>query len=334
MDSNITRIINKALDGNLLTREEIVDLYSVDYLSPEAFAIEQAGRHLTAELCDGEAEIHAHIGLDATPCPNDCKFCSFAASAKVFRGRNEFSEEQVLADTRDFKEAGVNALYLVTTETYDKEKYLHMMRLVKDEVGDQIPLVANIPDFDLDYALELKAIGVAGVYHVVRFGEGVVTKIPVERRLRTFKAVKDAGLVLGNCIDPIGPEHTPDEIADLIMLAREWEVGFSGAMRRNTIPNTAFSKYGNISYGRLAVYVGACALATGVGIPGNCTHEPSPLTVQAGANIIWAERGSSPRDVTAETTRGLSVDDCREIYRETEWKVHQGPSRFYSSSNV
>lgn len=330
MDKEISRIINKALDGNLITRDEIVKLFSVEYLSEEAFAIQQAGRRFTTELCEGEAEIHAHIGLDATPCPNDCKFCSFAASAKIFKGRNEFSEEVVLEETRKFKEAGINALYLVTTETYNREKFLNMARLVMNEVGDSIPLVANIPDFDYDYALELKKVGIKGVYHVVRFGEGVYTRCSVEQRLRTLKAVKDAGLALGNCIDPIGPEHTPDEIADLIMLAREWEVAFSGAMRRNTIPNTQFSKYGNISYGRLAVYVGACALSTGVAIPGNCTHEPSQLCAQAGANIIWAERGSSPRDVTVEATRGLDVEDCRSIYTETEWKVRTGASRFYS----
>lgn len=329
VSKEISKIINKALDGNLITRQEIVELYSVDYLSEDAFAIQLAGRRFTEALCEGEAEIHAHIGLDATPCPNDCKFCSFAASAKIFRGRNEFTEEQVLAAAKDFHDDGVNAVYLVTTETYNREKFLHMAGLVKAELGEDVPLVANIPDFDYDYALELKKVGIEGVYHVVRFGEGVETKIPVERRLRTFKAVKDAGLVLGNCIDPIGPEHTPDQIADLIMLAREWEVGFSGAMRRNTIPNTPYSKYGNISYGRLATYVGACALSTGSAIPGNCTHEPSQLCAQAGANIIWAERGSSPRDVTTETTRGLSTEDCRSIYRETEWKVHEGPSRFY-----
>ena len=330
MYNEIVRIVNKALDGTTITREEVIKLFSVDYLSEEYFAILRAGRQFTAQLCDGEAEIHAHIGLDATPCPNDCKFCSFAASAKIFHGRNEFSEEQVLANARDFKNEVVNAIYLVTTETYDQEKFLHMARLVLDELDGAIPLIANVPDFDYDFAKEMKDIGIKGVYHVVRFGEGVVTRIPVERRLKTLQAAKDAGLVLGNCIDPIGPEHTPEEIADLIMLAREWEVGFSGAMRRNTIPNTMFAKYGNISYGRLAGYVAACALSTGTAIPGNCTHEPSQLCVQAGANIIWAERGSSPRDVTAETTRGLSVEDCRAIYRDTEWKVRESGSRYFS----
>ncbi len=329
VDSHISHIINRALDGALITRDEVVDLLSVEHGTIEAAAIQIAGRRLTEELCDGEAEIHGHIGLDATPCPNDCKFCSFAASARIFRGRNEFTTEEVVANARDFAQAGINAIYLVTTETYDKEKFLEMGAAVKREIGD-ISLVANVPDFDYDYAVELKKTGFTGCYHVIRFGEGVYTRCSVENRHKTMRAAKEAGLALGNCIDPIGPEHTPDEIADLVMIAREYEVAFSGAMRRNTIPNSVFSEYGNIPYTRLADYVGAVALATGTGIPGNCTHEPSPLTVQGGANIIWAERGSSPRDVSMENTRGLDVGQCRDIYKETEWPVHEGPSRFYS----
>lgn len=329
IDPDISRIINKALDGTLITRDEVIALFSVEHRSLEAAAIQLAGRRLTEDLCDAKAEIHAHIGLDATPCPNDCKFCSFAASARIFRGRNEFAEEDVVDKARDFRDAGVNAIYLVTTETYDKGKFLDMARAVKPVIGD-IPLVANVPDFDYDYACELKRVGFKGVYHVIRFGEGTLTRCSVERRHQTMRAAKEAGLALGNCIDPIGPEHTPAEIADLIMIARDYEVAFSGAMRRNTIPGSVFAQYGNIPYARLADYVGATALATGCGIRGNCTHEPSPLTVQAGANIIWAELGSSPRDVNVETQRSLSAQDCRDIYFETCWTVHDGPSRFYS----
>ena len=329
MDPHISHIINKAIDGTLITRSEVVDLLSVKHGTLEAAAIQLAGRRLTEELCDGKAEVHAHIGLDATPCPNDCKFCSFAASAGIFKGRNEFTVEEIVADARDIAEAGGNAIYLVATETYDREKFLEMGAAVKAVVGD-IPLVANAPDFDYDYAVELKRTGFAGCYHVIRFGEGVLTRCSVEARHNTMRAAKEAGLALGNCIDPIGPEHTPEEIADLIMIARDYEVAFSGAMRRNTLPNSIFAEYGNIPYTRLADYVGAVALATGTGIRGNCSQEPSPLTVQGGANIIWAECGTSPRDVNMETTRGLSVAQCLDIYKETEWAVHEGPSRFYS----
>lgn len=330
MDQSIIRIIDKARGGALLDRAEIIALLSVENLSPEAFAIQQAGRAFTSELNDGYAEIHSHIGLDASPCPCDCAFCSFAVSAGVFRRKTELPLERILDEARTFDAAGVNALYLVTTARYNQEQFLDVVAAVRGVLTRDIPIVANVADFDLAYARELKAAGVAGAYHVMRLGEGTYTRCDRDARIATIEAAKEAGLVVGNCIEPIGPEHTPDELADLILLARSLEVGFSGAMRRNTIPNTAFSKYGNISYGRLATYAGAIALATGPSIRGNCTHEPSQLCAQAGANIIWAERGTSPRDVEAETLRGYSVEQCRDLYAECDWKVWDGPSRYYA----
>ena len=216
MDTEIIRIINKALDGGLLDKKEIMALLSVENLSPEAFAIQQAGRVFTSQLCGGEAEIHAHIGLDAAPCPNDCKFCSFAASNKIFRTHEVIPLEQVIAEAQAMEAAGANALYLVTTVHYGEEKFLETAEAVRAGLSTDVPLIANVPDFDEDYARELVRIGIAGVYHVVRLGEGVFTRCKVETRLKTMEAAKSAGLVLGNCIDPIGPEHTPEEMADLI----------------------------------------------------------------------------------------------------------------------
>lgn len=329
MDKEISRIVMKALDGGLLEKKEIMALFAVDTFSPEAFMIMQAGREFTSRLNDGKAEIHAHIGLDAAPCPSDCKFCSFAASNKIFKKHEIIPLDQVLAEAQALEEAGANAIYLVTTVHYGEENFLETAVKVRSVLKTNIPLVANVPDFDEAYARELARIGISGVYHVVRLGEGVYTRCKVEKRLQTMEAAKSAGLGLGNCIDPIGPEHTPEEIADLILLARRFEVVFSGAMRRNTVPGSIFEQYGNIPYGRLALYAGATALATGESIRGNCTHEPSQLTAFAGANIMWAERGTSPRDTETNTVRGLSVDQVREIYFDAAWDVLEGPSRFY-----
>ncbi len=330
VDRNITAIISKALEGQLLDRKEIIELLSVDQLSPEAFAIQQAGRAFTSALCEGEAEIHAHIGLDAAPCPMDCRFCSFAVSNSVFDEHVIYPMEKVLADAREFEEQGANALYLVTTVLYGRDRFLETVEQIKSVLKTDVPLVANIPDFDRGYARELAALGVKGVYHVIRLGEEKYTRCNIERRKETMRAAKEAGLALGNCIEPIGPEHSPEELADLIMLAREFEVAFSGAMRRNTVSGSVFEKFGNIPYSHLATYAGAIALATGEGIPGNCTHEPSQVCAQAGANIMWASRGTDPRDTQAETSRGYSIGQVRDMYFETAWNVRKGPSRFYA----
>lgn len=329
MDKEIVRIINKAFDGTLLTKSEIATLFAVKNLSPEAFAIEQAGRAYTAMLCDDTAEVHAHIGLDAAPCPMDCEFCSFAESNGVFTEKVVYPKENVIASALDFEAAGANALYLVTTLLYKKSDFLETAAEVRYALKTDIPLVANIPDFGSDYAKKLAEVGVTGIYHVIRLDEGVHTKGKLSTRIRTIEAALDAGLKVGNCIEPIGPEHAPEDVAELVITARDLGVSFSGAMRRVTVPGTYFEQFGDLPFGRLAIYAGAIALGTGSDIKGNCTHEPSQLCAQAGANIMWASCGTDPRDTQAETSRGYTVNQVKEMYFETDWKVLEGPSRFY-----
>ncbi len=330
MDTRIVKLINKALDGTLLTHAEIGELLSVKNLSPEAFAIWQAGRQMTSQLNDGYAEVHAHIGLDAAPCPMNCQYCSFAEVNGVFTEKVTYPIEKVIQDAQDLETSGANALYLVTTVLYGKRAFLETAAQVKAALKTDIPLVANIPDFGPDYARELADIGIGGVYHVIRLGEGTYTNCKPEMRIRTIESALEAGIPVGNCIEPIGPEHDPREIADLIICARDLGVSFSGAMRRTTVPGSVFEEFGDISYGRLATYAGVIALGTGMGVKGNCSHEPSQLCAQAGANIMWASRGTDPRDTTAETTRGYSVAQVQDIWWETDWKVWDGPSRYYA----
>ncbi len=330
MDLSIVKIINKALDGALLSHGEIVELLSVKNLSPEAFAIWQAGREFTSTLNDGYAEVHAHIGLDAAPCPMNCQYCSFAEVNGVFTEKVTYPLEKVIQDALDLEAAGANALYLVTTVLYGRRAFLDAAAQVKAALKTNIPLVANIPDFGPDYARELAEVGINGVYHVIRLGEGKFTSCKPEVRIKTIEAALEAGISVGNCIEPIGPEHSPQEIADLVIIARDLGVAFSGAMRRTTVPGSVFEEHGDISYGRLATYAGAIALGTGASVRGNCSHEPSQLCAQAGANIMWATRGTDPRDTAVESTRGLSVSQVKDIWWETDWKVWEGPSRYYS----
>ncbi len=124
MDLSIVKIINKALDGALLSHREIVELLSVKNLSPEAFAIWQAGREFTSTLNDGYAEVHAHIGLDAAPCPMNCQYCSFAEVNGVFTEKVTYPLEKVIQDALDLEAAGANALYLVTTVLYGRRAFL------------------------------------------------------------------------------------------------------------------------------------------------------------------------------------------------------------------
>lgn len=331
MDSKVSQIINKALDGGVLNESEGVELLRWDDLSDEAAAIRLAGRRFSDELLP-RAEIHGQIGLNTGLCPADCKFCSFAASNKVFPDPTEETLETVVDYVQVLEEAGANAIYLMTTARYDQERFLTYGRAAAGAIKRGTPLIANVGDFDLDYAKELKRAGFAGVYHVIRMGEGEFTRLPVQQRWDTIHAAQEAGLLLGSCVEPIGPEHALEEIVEKTIITREMGARFSGAMRRTPIPTSVLAQHGALSYARMATIVAAVSLITGTAIPGNCTHEPNQLAVFNGANLLWAEVGSNPRDTEGKTeeNRGWTVARCTELLEECDLKVLEGPSALFS----
>jgi biotin synthase len=93
------------------------------------------------------------------------------------------------------------------------------------------------------------------------------------------------------------------------------------------------AKFGIVSEARMAHILAVVRLALSCDTAGNCTHEPNVIGVAAGANLLWAEAGSNPRDteIKTENKRGMTVQDCIRVFKEGEWKVLKGPSRFYSN---
>jgi biotin synthase len=162
-------------------------------------------------------------------------------------------------------------------------------------------------------------------------GEGRDTRIDPQVRLDTVRAAREAGLLIGTCVEPIGPEHSIEEIAEKILIGREIDPCYSGAMRRINIPGSELERYGMISEYRLAFLVSVVRLAMGRDLIGNCTHVPNLFGAVAGANLFWAEVGANPRDTEAETSkgRGMDVKSCMEIFKEADFNILQGPSVIY-----
>jgi biotin synthase len=64
----------------------------------------------------------------------------------------------------------------------------------------------------------MQKAGIDGVYHVCRLGEGAYTKLDPKPRIATMENAKRAGLELLDCLEPIGPEHTANELVNLYLL--------------------------------------------------------------------------------------------------------------------
>lgn len=329
MNKNIRQSVDKAIDGGMLTASELKALFAVDYLSEESYLIQYAARKMSAEASRGKAEVHAQVGLNSGSCSKNCQFCSFAAINKVFVEPRVRPLEEIIADCLGFEADGANAIYLMATATYKFADFLHVGQEIKKTLKTEVPLIANVGDFDAEGAKDLQKSGFSGVYHAVRLGEGTVTHIDPEKRLQTIAFARKAGLGIGTCVEPVGPEHTLKELVEKTMLTREMHPAYSGAGRRVNIPGSPLAVHGTLNYGQMAHILAAVRLAVGYGVVGNCTHEPNKIGAMAGANLLWAEAGSNPRDTKENTVRGWSVKRTQEELKEAGWEILEGPSAMF-----
>lgn len=329
---DIHDMIGKRRDGGQFGRQELIDLLALPSDSPESYLVMAEANRISKELSGNRAEVHAQLALNLAPCPADCRFCSFARINGIFHEETRISPEQAVAYARQFEEDGANAVFVMTTAKYPIGLFLEMSREIRRHLRPETILIANVGDQTYESAKRMKDAGVSGVYHALRLREGVDSMLSPQKRKESIRNFQEAGLLVGTCVEPVGPEHTNEELADLILYTASIEPAYSGAARRIPIQGTAMAQLGTISELRMAQIVAITRLAMPRTVPGNCTHEPCTLGGLAGANLIWAEVGANPRDVREKTEdgRGETVERCRRIFAECGWETLEGPSRFYS----
>lgn len=320
LPDRLTDILHNALEGRGPTGEDCVYLLGFPELSLEAAAIGAVADQCSRRRFDNEAVLLGQIGIEVGPCPAACAFCAFGEGHTTFAAE-KMPEEEVLRRADDFTRDGdLYALFLMTTHEFDADWLLHIVRLVRAVIPPQVQIVVNIGDFDRALADALAAAGVNGAYHVLRLREGTDTEIAPEDRLRTVDAIKGAGLDWYYCCEPVGPEHTAEEIVEQIFVGVERGCFQHAAMRRVYVATSPLAPHGQITERRLAEVVAVVTLAN-LSNPqaGNiAVHEPNLLGLAAGANAVYAETGANPRDLEVDTTghRGLDVAACRKMFYE------------------
>lgn len=325
-DKNVLEIVEKAMEGNGLTPEETRDLYAVEPYTKEAAHIRWAGQELSMQATGGIAEIHAQIGLNATTCPKNCLFCSFARINDVRKGVYEVPKADVLEYAKRYVDQGANLLLMLTTASYKFDMLEDMVASVREAIPADMPLLVNTEDLSLERAKRLKAAGAQGAYHAVRMREGVDTTIPVEERMETFANLREAGLKLSTCVEPVGPEHTPDELTEATFRCIECDPKTSGVGRRISVPDTKLYDRGMLNDVEVAKMVAIYRLATGVDYQLNCSAGTS-MAASAGANLAWAEVGTNPRDTVERTEhggRGDNIVQLRKMFAGVGWTVRDG----------
>lgn len=316
----------------MLSKNELVYLLGLAPDSAETYMVMAESNRLSKELSGGEAEVHAQFAINLAPCPCDCLFCSFAKVNGVFSKATELTPEQAVTYARQFESDGANAVFMMSTARYPFERFIEVSQEVRKSLKPETTLIANVGDQSLKNSARLKTAGFSGVYHAVRLREGQDTTLSVEERKQSIHNFMEAGLEVGTCVEPVGPEHSNEELAEMIEFTASFNPSYSGAARRIPIPGTVMAKRGVISELRMAQIVAVTRLGMPRSVMGNCTHEPCTLGAIAGANLFWAEVGANPRDIEEKTEegRGETVCSCQSIFLESNWNVWSGPSRYYS----
>ncbi|MCB4791565.1 MAG: radical SAM protein [Elusimicrobia bacterium] len=328
---NIKDLLKKSSNKEGFTKEELAFMLSLPEDSLGSYAIMHEANRIAKALSGNKAEVHAQFALNISRCACNCQFCSFAASNEIFKEDSNIGVESAIKSAQLFESNGANAIFVMATADYPLAKYLEVSREVRKNLKSETVLIANVGDQTLKNAIKIKDCGYAGVYHALRLREGRDTNLSPEKRKESIRNFQEAGLIVGTCVEPIGPEHTDEELAEMILYTASIAPAYSGAARRITIPNSSLAKYGMISELRMAKIVAVTRLGIPRETAGNCTHEPCTLGALAGANLFWAETGANPRDIKEKTEngRGGTVEHCRKLFWETNWDVLTGPSVFY-----
>ncbi|MGI6216637.1 MAG: radical SAM protein [Coriobacteriales bacterium] len=328
LDNGIIELVDKGMAGEGLTEEETARLLEVNAYSAESAYIRWGAWMLARKASNGVAEVHAQIGMDASSCPKNCEFCSFAACNGLRPPKLEMPKDEVVEYAKAFAEEGVNLVCLMVTANYDFNKYLEMGSAVREVINPETPLMANIDDFSYEQAVKLKEAGFDAIYHVVHMGEGKITNIDPKTRLETIANAKKAGLTLSSCVEPIGPEHGPAEVAKRIKQIQKLEPLSSGIGLRVPVSGSKFAndpRRGKIDW---SFYMAVFRLSVGL-TPKLCGN--TYMAADGGANYGWAEVGTNPRDDTLRTDKikegiGQGVYEAKYGFMVCGWEILEGPS--------
>ena len=320
IDKKLHDILEKADRRENLTKQDCIYILGLSPESYEAGLVRSKANALIREKNGNAAIIIGQIGVDIHPCEAKCAFCSFGKDHTEIP-RAKISKPQLKKAIDEFcKEGDLYGLYLMTMADTDQDYLLEMIEYAREVAPPETQIWINTGDNEQSFYERAAAAGAKGAYHVCRLREGVDTQLDPQIRIESMKNIKAAGLDLFSCCEPIGPEHSIEEIADSIMLCVDMGVTQFGAMKRIAVPDSPLYADNQISNLQMAHIMGCVGLAYACvesaaffGV-----HEPSELGYLAGANFVTAETGANPRDTVLDTSkgRGWDMNRCRKLLFE------------------
>lgn len=315
------------LSGERLPRGLVTALLAIPTDSAECEALGRAAREAASVLCHDRAYLWGAIGLDFKPCTMNCDFCSLGEAWGVVGQPQELGEAEIIEMVRRYHAQGVRWIVLRTTEFYSLDRLSVLLQSIRRAVPGAYELGLNVGEFDDARAEALAAIGADFIYHALRLREGRDTRFDPALRLKTLRAVQRSPMKLVFLVEPVGVEHTDEEIAERIDTVLDCGAEISGAMVRVPVQGTPLGRYPKLPDRRMAQIIAVIRLACGRFAPDICVHTASECAMQWGANVTVVEQGAIPRDTAPSDTvwNGFTCDMARAWFQNAGYTVHQTP---------
>ena len=312
-----------ALKDIPLSKEKIIELLEIPLGSDEDKLLRQVAYDVAMKKSNGKAYIWSAVGADYAPCIMNCKFCSFGKNWGIVKNPVHYSTNEIVEKVRIFVEEGARFIVLRTTEFYSVSKLLEIVKVIRKEIKGDYEIIFNVGELDMTISNLMVETGVNGVYHACRIREGVDTPFDPWDRINTMGNIHRSGLKLISLVEPIGIEHSNEEIANNFLQILKFGAEISGAMARIPVLGTPFGKIEQISDSRLAQIIAVLRLSGGNIVKDICVHPATSEALKSGANIVVVETGAIPRDKDLEldSWHGTDMKKAKKMLKEAGYTV-------------
>jgi biotin synthase len=320
-EARLRDILEAAQAAKAPNKEDCRYLLGFEAHSLEAGVLRAIANAIARRRFGNAGLVLGQIGVHMEPCDGGCAFCAFAKPHTTIQ-KSTLSMEESVQRAKAFSRGGATGIFIMTMHRFGFDWFLDYVSQMRNQIPAQTELLANVGDISVEQLKALKAAGLTGAYHVVRLGEGRDTHLTPSQRLRTIEQIRAAGLDWYNSCEPIGPEHTVEEIVEQIFTGLELGCCQHAAMRRFPVPGSPLFHHGRLPLARLAQVVAVIALATleADTVRSIAVHESNILGLMSGANALYAEAGE-PREVPAEAGGGAA--ESKEGFSSALWRRSQ-----------
>ena len=298
MDPTLKILIDDAkrtnLEGKFVPSETLIRFLEIDPDSEECEYLGLAAREISDHVHKNLARVGSSIGIDLAPCTMNCEFCSLGEKWGLVDDVYVIPDEDIIKMIKDIMSRGYSQFTIRTTEFYSLDALCELAKKIRREVPGAYGLAANTGELTVEDACKLANSGFTGAYHTIRLGEGRDTPFDPEVRIRTMRAIAESPLMLNCGLDPIGIEHTNEEIVERLELFRSMNTAAVCTMRRVNVKGTPFEGVPEVSDIRMSQISAIVRMASG-GKWSVAIHPPIQKAMDWGANTTAVETGAIPR---------------------------------------